>query len=92
MSKKLVNFMAEEYDHEYWKDQARAYGISFSEWVRRKLNDGPISPRVPLKAIVPDDEDAPFHSRVNVVITGDKPCSHRLPRGTFCKKCRMIRR
>lgn len=73
---KVVSFKCMEEDHETWKGEARRLGVGFSEWVRRKLNDNPLSV-------------APALVREATKPKGSR-CTNRVPPGAYCKRCAKI--
>jgi hypothetical protein len=76
---KLVNFKAEPADYERWKKIAETLGLSFGEWVRRRLNQE--------ETLV-----APRLLEVAARMKGNQGCDHRIPNGTYCKRCGVIKR
>ncbi len=82
MARKLtgrVHLAARPEDIERWKAEAKRERVTFSRWIRSRL-DG--------QCVCKTTEPA----KVPVVVPHEsKVCSHRIPRGAYCKSCRAVR-
>jgi hypothetical protein len=72
MKPRIFKSTDEEYDR--WKELAWRERLTWSEWVRRRLNAQ--------EALV----------TVAKSVKEDKGCVHRLPKGSWCKRCEAIKK
>lgn len=73
---RVVTFKCDEEDYYRWRREALDARITWGEWVRRKLNGG--VPAAPTMA--------------EIAVTRVRPCDHRLPPGTYCKRCKVLKK
>jgi hypothetical protein len=78
MTLKLVNFKADPQDIEKWKRKAWEQRISFGEWVRRRLNAEPLAEAAKMITLSS--------------VTSNGACDHRIPPGTWCKRCQQLKK
>lgn len=77
---KVFSFKADEEDLERWRGNARKERLTLGAWIRNKLNEPDLGV-APTLAIVAKKAQSK-------VLT----CEHRLPPGSYCKRCQVLKK
>lgn len=81
---RVVSFKADEADYERWRETAKGQGVSFSSWLRRKLNEPNADTiREFVEAEVPKKRPKGNTGPVGI-------CIHRNRTGTWCSRCNTV--